>query len=204
MTILYSIIFSIIGYLIGSINFAYLISKYIYKKDLRNYGSGNLGGTNTGRVLGKFAGIVVIILDIFKSYFVMLMFHKINLPASCFGGLSVVIGHCFPIFLNFKGGKGVASYIGFLLALGVFKVVDIEFIFLAPILVFILTLSLTKFVSLSSILLSVSSTIISIIINNINYISIIMIISTLLIIFKHLPNIYKIIKNKENKVKWLF
>lgn len=204
MDILFIVIFSIIGYLIGSLNFAYIIAKYIYKKDLRQHGSGNLGGTNAGRVLGKPAGIAVILLDVFKAFFVVMLFHKINLTASLFAGAAATIGHCFPVFLNFKGGKGVATYVGFLIAIGVFTEIDFTLLFLLPLCVFLFCLSLTRYVSLSSMILSVTACLVSFLISPIKQLPYILLAMSLLIIFKHAANIIRILRKQESKIKWLF
>lgn len=204
MNILFIIIFSIIGYIVGSLNFAHLISKYIFKKDLREYGSGNLGGTNAGRVLGKPVGFVVIVLDIFKAFLMILLFHKINIEAAIFSGAFAIIGHCFPVFLNFKGGKGVATYVGLLLGIAVFSEIDINFILFLPVCFFLLTLSLTRYVSLSSIILSVSACVISFLLVPNTKLPIVLLLMSILIIIKHSSNIIRIIRKTETKIKWLF
>ena len=108
----------LIGYLLGSLNPAHFLSQ---RKgvDLRNEGTGNLGATNTALVLGKKAGIVVLVFDIFKSYFAAKI-AKIMFPHLAIAGLvssiGVLIGHCFPVFLRFQGGKALAAYGGLILA----------------------------------------------------------------------------------------
>ena len=141
----------IASYLYGSIPFALVVGKVFYGVDVRQYGSKNLGGTNTGRVLGKKAGLAVIILDIFKCFVCVsitkLIGHFITLPnyAIYTSAISCVIGHCFPIFANFKGGKAVSVMFGYALGFGfwVFAIVGI---------VFLSVLKITKYVSLSSII----------------------------------------------------
>ena len=111
LDIIISIILIICGYLYGSIPFALVIGKLFYKTDVRNYGSGNLGGTNTGRVLGKKAGVAVILLDASKALIVTLLARYIlnalnlNSDVAYICALACVIGHCYPIFAGFKGGK---------------------------------------------------------------------------------------------------
>ena len=121
------IIVCIISYLIGSIPWALVIGKVFYGVDIRKHGSGNLGGTNAGRVLGKTAGITVIILDLLKAFLVTWLAVVImpDMPiAAVLAGLFACIGHCFPIFAGFKGGKAVATTMGYILAISLFVTHD--------------------------------------------------------------------------------
>jgi glycerol-3-phosphate acyltransferase PlsY len=144
----------IIAYLIGSIPTALLISKRFFGIDIRDYGSGNMGATNTFRVLGSRYGTMVMVIDILKGVAAVLLFNFIpyyihneldrtNLMIGL--GLAAVIGHIFPIFAGFKGGKGVATLFGMLLAMQ-------PVIAISCVGVFLLALYLTRYVSLSSIL----------------------------------------------------
>ncbi|MBL0146484.1 MAG: glycerol-3-phosphate 1-O-acyltransferase PlsY [Chitinophagaceae bacterium] len=144
----------ILAYLIGSIPTALIISKKYFGIDIRDYGSGNMGATNTFRVLGKKYGTIVMIFDILKGMAAVALYNFLPFYLSnelertnfMIGlGLSAVIGHIFPIFANFKGGKGVATLFGMILA--VQPVVAITCVG-----VFLLVLYLTRYVSLSSIL----------------------------------------------------
>ncbi len=109
---------ALIGYGLGQLSPAALLSK-IKKVDLRKTGTGNLGATNTAIVFGKLSGIVVLLLDVFKAFFAI-KFAKMMLPEFAFAGLIAgcfaVIGHIFPLYLNFRGGKGVATLAGMVLA----------------------------------------------------------------------------------------
>ena len=142
----------IIAYLIGSIPFSIIAGKLLKGIDVREYGSGNAGATNTFRVLGKKAGIPVLFLDIIKGYLtVNLVWYTAYLPTTeiyinlqLTFGVAAVLGHVFPIYASFRGGKGVATLLGFMLA--VFPEAA-----LISIIVFILTLLFSKYVSLSSI-----------------------------------------------------
>ena len=112
----------ILGYLIGSIPFALVIGKVFYKTDVRQYGSGNLGGGNTGRVLGKKAGLATMALDLLKVSFVVLIAQRMAGTdlAVALGALAAGLGHCYPIYAGFRGGKAVASMYGFLFGLFAF------------------------------------------------------------------------------------
>ena len=144
------ILLLIIGYFIGNIETGYIFGK-IHKMDIRNYGSGNAGATNTLRVLGAKAGLVVFLGDFCKSLIPCLVVRFIfrdNVSLSyiymLYIGLGVVLGHNFPFYLGFKGGKGVASTAGIIMAL------DIR-IAVVCLIVFIITVAITRYVSLGSI-----------------------------------------------------
>lgn len=144
------ILLLIIGYFIGNIETGYIFGK-IHKMDIRNYGSGNAGATNTLRVLGAKAGLVVFLGDFCKSLIPCLVVRFIfrdNVSLSyiymLYIGLGVVLGHNFPFYLGFKGGKGVASTAGIIIAL------DIR-IAVVCLIVFIITVAITRYVSLGSI-----------------------------------------------------
>lgn len=194
--------YGIVGYLIGSIPWALIIGKVFYHKDIRNYGSGNLGGSNAGRVLGKKVGVAVILLDGLKAFLFMLLLTKLAPAAIPVAGMSVIVGHCFPIFAKFKGGKGVASAFGYLLGLGLFGFGDIVFTFVYPFLIFALILGLTKIVSISSMLALVAASIIAFITNDLT-VAICITIITVFIIYRHHTNIARILKGQETKITWL-
>ena len=144
------ILLLVIGYFIGNIETGYIFGK-IHKMDIRNYGSGNAGATNTLRVLGAKAGLVVFLGDFCKSLIPCLVVRFIfrdNVSLSyiymLYIGLGVVLGHNFPFYLGFKGGKGVASTAGIIMAL------DIR-IAVVCLIVFIITVAITRYVSLGSI-----------------------------------------------------
>ena len=144
------ILLLIIGYFIGNIETGYIFGK-IHRMDIRNYGSGNAGATNTLRVLGAKAGLVVFLGDFCKSLIPCLVVRFIfrdNVSLSyiymLYIGLGVVLGHNFPFYLGFKGGKGVASTAGIIMAL------DIR-IAVVCLIVFIITVAITRYVSLGSI-----------------------------------------------------
>ncbi|TAD83209.1 MAG: glycerol-3-phosphate 1-O-acyltransferase, partial [Bacteroidetes bacterium] len=146
------------AYLIGSIPTAFWVSKYFFGIDIRNYGSGNSGATNTYRVLGAHWGTFVMVVDMLKGVLACLLYlllpiyvtdeyERTNLMVGL--GLSAVLGHIFPIWANFKGGKGVATLFGMVLAIQ-------PMVALCVVSIFLLVLYLTRFVSLSSILASLA------------------------------------------------
>ncbi len=107
----------LICYFIGSIPFGYIFYKVIIKVDIRNHGSGNIGATNVNRLIGKKFGFITLILDFLKTFCPCLIMHKyFGTEVGAASGFLTILGHMFPIWLKFKGGKGVASYMGFMLA----------------------------------------------------------------------------------------
>jgi glycerol-3-phosphate acyltransferase PlsY len=147
-----NIVFLILSYLLGSIPFSIIAGKLLKSIDVREYGSGNAGATNTFRVLGKKAGILVLLLDVLKGYLAVNLvwytsyvpFTEIYINLQLTFGIAAVLGHVFPVYVGFRGGKGVATLLGFMLA--VFPEAA-----LISIVVFVLTLLFSKYVSLSSI-----------------------------------------------------
>ena len=110
------ILMLIFAYLFGSIPFGVIVGKS-RGIDIREHGSGNLGGSNAGRVLGKKAGLSVILLDAFKSVIAMAVVSLIDPSVIMFAGFAAAVGHCYPMFANFKGGKAVATIAGYVLGL---------------------------------------------------------------------------------------
>ncbi|MBH0166585.1 glycerol-3-phosphate 1-O-acyltransferase PlsY [Fictibacillus sp. 7GRE50] len=136
----------VVSYLIGSISFSYLLTKVLRNEDIRNHGSGNAGATNTLRVLGKKPAIAVLLLDCLKGILVVLValwFTNSSLIA-VLCGLVAVIGHNYPVFYGFKGGKGVAT------AIGVFAAIAFLPSLIAGVIA-IITIWISRFVSLGSI-----------------------------------------------------
>lgn len=197
----------ILGYLLGSIPFALVIGKLFYKTDIRQYGSGNLGGTNAGRVLGKKAGISVIVLDVLKVVLAAGLASLVSEPAVIWTSLACCIGHCYPIFAHFKGGKAVTTMFGFLISTSIFIFQEFSY-FLVPLFMFLIILYLFKYVSLGSICASVCSSLyitaqlLSLDVNNL-FIILASWLMTLLVIYRHSANIKRIQEGTENKVSWL-
>ena len=143
------LIIIIISYLLGSIPFGYILTKIFLKKDIRNIGSGNIGATNALRSGNKLIGYATLIMDIIKAIFPV-FYVKLNYPDLVYiSALSVFLGHVFPVWLKFKGGKGVAVYVGILFS------INIIYVFIFGI-TWILTFLISKYSSLSSIFASLS------------------------------------------------
>ncbi|MCT4544188.1 MAG: glycerol-3-phosphate 1-O-acyltransferase PlsY [Vallitalea sp.] len=190
------IISLLVGYLIGCFQSAYIISRIKGKLDIRKYGSGNAGTTNVIRVIGWKAGIVTFIIDVCKAalgvYICTLIFKDTLM--GYYAGVGVVMGHNWPVFLGFKGGKGIAATIGLLL------VVDIR-IGLIVIGIMAIIIGISKYVSLGSITMAISIPILMAIfyIDSPQYI----ILGTILMIFalfNHRTNIKRLLSGKENKL----
>ena len=198
-----TLIWLIIGYLIGSISWALIIGKVFYGVDIRTKGSGNLGGTNAGRVLGKKVGIIVILLDALKAFIVMFICNKLDPVNVRYAGLAVCIGHCFPIFANFKGGKAVACSMGYVLGIALFITHDIIFTFVFPLLVFLIVLCLFKYMSLASMSGLVAATIMGFLTYKDSSLATLVLLLTIFVIFMHRSNIKRLIEGKENKVSFI-
>lgn len=211
------VLFIILSYFIGSIPFGIVIGKSIKKIDIREHGSKNIGSTNAIRVLGKKVGFLVFFCDVFKGMVVMLILKALaanNIWTSpielFFYGAAAIIGHCFSIFLNFKGGKAIATSLGVVLILTPIPAI-------ACLVVFLIILYSTGYVSLGS----TFATLTVIISTWLLYIfgieatdfwtyfisspgllvAILYSILSLLLIFKHIPNYKRLIKGTENNFK---
>ena len=195
---------SLIGYLIGSVPFAYVIGKAFYHTDVRQHGSGNLGGSNTGRVLGKKAGLAVMTLDLLKATLSVFLATKISAHpwAVSLAALFTAIGHCYPVFLRFHGGKAVAALNGFLFALWVIGDCS-PLVFFLPLITFLAVLAAFKIVSLSSILSSYTAVIYIMNINIHRSVLWTTAILTVLIVLRHHENISRMLSGTERKIKWM-
>ncbi len=210
----------IFGYLCGSISTGTILSKKIYGKDIRDLGSKNSGATNMGRIFGLKIGLVVIILDMLKTiipiwvtYFILKLLpnYYVSLFAPYISGLGVIIGHCYPLFFKFKGGKAVASFAGLIAATS-------WLLLIIGLVLYLLILKIQKKVSLTSIIVSLSLSLMSIALIFIplplNFFmnfklncgiiySSILLISSLILIIRHKDNIKRIISGQESKIKWM-
>ena len=199
-----TVIILVIAYLLGSIPSALWIGKLLYKTDIRKHGSGNLGGTNTFRTLGVKAGLIVSILDILKGTAATLLpllpfFSNTDVHPLILGVLAV-IGHMYPVFAQFKGGKAVATSGGVLLAYHW----PLFVIMLAG---FFIVLKLTKMVSLTSIILAMLGLLYTILYNifyrvDIPLLIVIILLATF-ILYRHRANMTRIKAGTEPKVKWI-
>lgn len=193
----------ILSYLFGSIPWGLVIGKVFYHKDIREEGSGNLGGSNAGRVLGKEAGITVVVLDALKALFSMAFASIFGKEAIIFAGLACCIGHCFPIFAQFRGGKAVATTYGFFLGIAMFLTHHYFWQFFFPILCFFGILYLSKMVSLASIVSILICAIVSFILKVDLEISLSILLLWVFVTYRHKENIKRMLKGEENKVSWL-
>lgn len=198
-----TILVIILSYLFGSIPWGLVIGKVFFHKDIRKEGSGNIGGTNAGRILGKPAGIAVILLDALKGYFAMVLAYYLAKDAIVFAGLASVIGHCFPIFVHFHGGKAVATTFGFFLGIATLVNGHIFWQFIFPVLCFLVILYLTKMVSLSSISAVFIEAVVSIFINTNKLVPVAIFILWILVTYRHKSNIERIKNGTESKIKWM-
>src|SRR4051812_17726471 len=208
MITVYSISALILAYLFGSIPTAVWIGQVFFNVDVREYGSGNAGATNTFRVLGKKAGIPVMLLDILKGWTATNLAYMIGVsttgPAHSIAftnyelalGIAAVMGHLFPVFAGFRGGKGIATLFGMVLAVNLSAA-------LLCIIVFILILLITRYVSLSSIIGGFTYLIgVTFFYNKYtnNLVVIFGMCICLLILVTHQKNIERLLKGKESKV----
>jgi len=180
------------SYLLGSIPFGFILTKVFLKKDIRDIGSGNIGATNALRTGNKLLGYATLILDITKAILPVL-FAKFNYPEYVFiAALSTFLGHVFPVWLKFKGGKGVATYVGILFS--------INLIFgLVFILSWAVTFVISRYSSLSSLMASLIVPIYLLIFEN--YSSIFFIIMFVLIFYTHRENVKRLKNKEESKTK---
>ena len=186
------IITALVSYLFGSIPFGYLFTKILLKKDIRNVGSGNIGATNVLRTVNKSLGYLTLVLDIAKAV-MPVIYIKLNYPDLVYiSALCAFLGHLFPIWLKFKGGKGVATLVGILISINIFYAL----VFGA---VWILTFLISKYSSLSSLFASISIPIYLLIIDQGNIIF--FIIMFVLIFYTHRENIKRLINKEETKSK---
>lgn len=198
----YTIIFAIVAYLIGSIPTGYLIVKAKAKQDIREVGSGSTGATNVKRVLGKKWFFIVMLLDALKGAMpvVLAKLATNNLFVDTYGivpvicAVLVIVGHSKPVFLQFKGGKSVASGVGTILALNFFVGIAIA-------IVWSIVTYISKYVSLGSIVALVLSPFIMYFFKNPIAYTLYCTIAAIYIVYLHRENIKRLIKGEENKVR---
>jgi glycerol-3-phosphate acyltransferase PlsY len=192
---MHKIIFILLSYLLGSIPFGFIVYYLTEKKDIRDQGSGNIGATNVLRSKGKAAGFLTLILDMIKGATPVLVgLHYFDYPVvALLGGAAAVLGHMFPLFLKFRGGKGVATLAGMVLAFSL-----PAFIVFAA--VFLLTLIATKYISAGS-LAGVTALFFFTLFTRVMEISMIVFLLTVIVILKHRSNLKRLISGTENKLR---
>ena len=186
------LVVSILSYLVGSIPFGFILTKIFLKKDIRNIGSGNTGATNVLRTGNKSLGYGTLFLDVIKAV-IPVIYVKLNYPDYIFiASLCTFLGHVFPIWLKFNGGKGVATYVGILFSINL----NIGFVFVG---VWFFTFLISKYSSLSSLLASFSFPIYLFIFTSqdLVFFSIMFI----LIFYTHRENVKRLKNKEENKTK---
>jgi glycerol-3-phosphate acyltransferase PlsY len=206
----------ILSYLVGSIPVSILISKFVKGIDIRQHGSGNAGGTNVFRVLGWKYGVMTILLDATKGAIAVVLIARLYLGdfpfpnatpfddftlVQIFAGLTAVLGHIWSIFADFKGGKGIATGLGFLITL-------ITIDMLLAIAVFVIVVSLSRYISLGSVSAALSIPIIMVVRENIFNVDIVgyhtilpfVIVVSLLVTYTHRANIDRLLKGVESRI----
>ncbi|MGR3317365.1 MAG: glycerol-3-phosphate 1-O-acyltransferase PlsY [Candidatus Anammoxibacter sp.] len=197
-----TIIFPIIAYLIGSVPFGYILVKTVKGIDIREHGSENVGATNVWRVAGRPFGIGAFVFDMLKGFVPVLVVYKMtpgknSLAIIC--GIAVILGHIFPLFLRFKGGKAAATGCGVFLVLAPLAL-------LIAMAVWALTVYISKFVSLGTILASITLAVATVLVGQSPfgeglYLTIFTIVMSVAIIVLHRSNIKRIINGTENRIK---
>ena len=204
----------LLSYILGSIPNALIIGKVFFHKDIRNYGSGNLGGSNTGRVLGKKIGLLVMVLDILKAIGAILLTKLIisNTNPSLvnfsiyLSSAFALIGHCYTCFAKFKGGKAVASTFGILFITNIY-------IFLICLAIYVILLKISKYVSLSSMIIFFVAALLSLIpafkespllkISFDMFYSLTLFLIACFVVYRHRTNIKRLKDGKESKITWM-
>ena len=182
-----------ICYLLGSIPFGFILTKIFLKKDIRDIGSGNIGATNALRTGNKFIGYATLFFDVIKAV-IPVIYIKINFPELLYvASLCSFLGHVFPLWLRFKGGKGVATYVGILFAINIY----FGLIFIVS---WLITFGLSKFSSLSSLVASISIPIYLLILTQFDQV-VFFSIMFILIFFTHRQNIKRLRNKEETKTK---
>ncbi len=198
----------IISYFIGSIPTAYIFGRLLKGVDIRKFGSGNVGATNALRVLGKGAGITVLVLDILKGFITVIFLGNLialrltgisETAARILLGFSCICGHNWTIFLGFKGGKGMATTLGVLLGLA-FKIGGLKLIFALVILTWLAVFIVTRIVSLASILAGISLPLFVVLFKESGILILTSVILALFILLRHKSNLKRLFQGKEPRL----
>lgn len=187
------IILILIGYFIGTIPCSYLVGKFMGNIDVRKHGSGNAGATNVLRTVGKKAALIALLGDVFKGIIPALIGHLVIGPEGAYiAGASAVLGHCYPVTLGFKGGKGVATAGGMIIGTN-------PLIALILLIYMLIVVKTTKYVSLASITAAAIYPIVAWFVYNQPLVHYVALFIGCFIIFKHRANIGRLLKKAESK-----
>ncbi len=187
----------IVIYLIAAIPTGVVLSRLMSSEDIREKGSGNIGATNVYRVAGKLAGILTLLGDTLKGFLPLLAYKSWLDPTPTQLGVAsaiAIIGHCYPIYLKFKGGKGVAT------ALGIFLVLSPQAV-LGALIVFVLAVATTRFISLGSVLAAMSAPLLILMLNHPQPIFLATLFIAILVIWRHRANIRRLLDGTESRFK---
>jgi glycerol-3-phosphate acyltransferase PlsY len=197
MNTLAFIVILIIVYLIAAIPTGVVLSRLMGSEDVRQAGSGNIGATNVYRVAGKLAGVLTLVGDILKGFLPLLAFRNWMSPTPTQLGVAcciAIIGHCYPVYLKFKGGKGIA------IALGVFLILSPKAV-LGAVIVFIIAVAITRYVSLGSILAAMSAPLLILMLNYPQPTFLTALFIATLVTWRHRTNIRRLLDGTENRFK---
>lgn len=191
------LLFALLGYLLGSLNFSIIIGKLFYKIDVREHGSKNAGTTNTLRVLGKGPAIFVLLFDTFKAviaYWIVFGITK-NAPLSYVAATAAVVGHNFPVFFGFKGGKGVATSLGACFCLN-------PLLGLFVLIIGVGTIAITRYVSVGSLTGSTSSIFLFLFFDPNPLKLLLLVVLTVSMYIRHHENLKRLMNHTENKISF--
>ncbi len=200
----------IISYFVGSVPTAYIFGRVLKGIDIRKFGSGNVGATNALRVLGKGPGIAVLLLDILKGFIAVVLLGAFTAQKSgwinteavyILLGVSCICGHNWTIFLNFKGGKGIATTLGVLFGLAV-KIGGLDRVILLLILTWFIIFIISRIVSLSSIITAVSFPAYMVLFNQPRPLIFLSLMLSLIVIMRHKPNLARLFKGEEPRLSF--
>lgn len=186
---------ALVGYATGSIPFSFLVARAFGVRDVRSVGSGNVGATNVMRSAGRVPGAIALILDALKGAGAIWILERAGAPptAVCVGGFAAVVGHLFPVWLSFRGGKGVATGAGLFLPLAPWAL-------LASVAVFVATLAATRVVSVASIVASLSLGPIAWLLGASRPVVVVAVTAALLVVAKHHENIARLLRGDEPRL----
>jgi glycerol-3-phosphate acyltransferase PlsY len=193
-----------LGYLFGSIPWSLIVGKTIFKVDIRQHGSGNLGASNAGRTLGGKAGVAVAILDLSKALVAMLLAVWLtDKNTAIYAGIAATIGHCYPVFAQFKGGKAVSTAAGYLLGLTLFVETNGLLIIVLANVIYFGTLYLFKMPSVAAITFVSLATIMMFLLQDNTLYSASFALVAVIVVYRHHGNIKRILSGEERKITWM-